>query len=833
MMIKTKTNRTVIVQCRLSSTRLPGKALRDLGGKPVLAWVLSSMKKVNADHYFVATDEASYEALLPVCREYGFECFAGSLNDVLDRFVSLLNTVKTQTVIRATADNPFLFYEAAEESAALFEEKNEGKSHCDYLTYSGLPHGSGVEVFSAESLKKAASETSDPYDHEHVGPAFYNHKDRYVCEFVPAPRRFNFPELRTTIDTYSDYLRAVSIVNYMNSKGYEGPYTTEQILDACRSNSVKYPVVLVPSVVKGHGTGHLRRCLSTAAQGGFFVYIPDDKTLTETDSVVAEYVAAGLSQNQIINSIPDESYLPAIVTDTFELTENQLKELSKNRSFISIDEGSRFTDYCDYLLDIIPSYKSERIANKTESGFITMPQNVRDTAKLDSGKKVERVLICLGGEDPANLTIPAAKAFMKKFPEAKITAIVSNEQSPYVDYAGGPNIEFIKPVAGLREKLFEYDIVATHYGLTAFEAVYAGCGVILLPTTNLHKKLAEKYNFAYVGDKSISDSSLDAALCSENLYAKQFLEGDLKGDKKSLSEFLRLLANGKRMCCPVCGIMPSQPDEVISRNETRTYRRCSKCGMVYMAFTTIEDKKYQKAYFFEDYKKQYGKTYEEDFDSIKAQGMRRAGIIKTLCGAGSAGTEKNLFDIGCAYGPFLAAAVDSGFNPFGTDISDDAISYVQKTLKYPAVCSAFPEIDTAEEFGIAQFDVVTMWYVIEHFKDLGSVLRKVSSLVKKGGIFAFSTPSGEGISAVSDKDHFYQISPTDHYTIWEPGRADSILRQFGFKVERIVSPGHHPERFPSIKKSGAKPGSLKWKLTDTLSRVKKLGDTVEIYCKKI
>ena len=129
MMIKTKTNRTVIIQCRLSSTRLPGKALKDLGGKPVLSWVLSSMKKVNADHYFVATDEASYEALLPVCREYGFECFAGSLNDVLDRFVSLLNTVKTQTVIRATADNPFLFYEAAEESTALFEEKNEGKGH--------------------------------------------------------------------------------------------------------------------------------------------------------------------------------------------------------------------------------------------------------------------------------------------------------------------------------------------------------------------------------------------------------------------------------------------------------------------------------------------------------------------------------------------------------------------------------------------------------------------------------------------------------------------------------------------------------------------------------
>ena len=161
------------------------------------------------------------------------------------------------------------------------------------------------------------------------------------------------------------------------------------------------------------------------------------------------------------------------------------------------------------------------------------------------------------------------------------------------------------------------------------------------------------------------------------------------------------------------------------------------------------------------------------------------------------------------------------------------MAYVQNKLKLPAVTSAFPEIDTAEEFGIAQFDIVTMWYVIEHFKDLGSVLRKVASLVKKGGIFAFSTPSGEGISAKSDKDHFFQISPTDHYTIWEPGRADAILRPFGFKVEKIVSTGHHPERFPQIKKSRAKPGSLKWKLTDALSRAKKLGDTVEIYCKKI
>ena len=58
-----KTKRTVIVQCRLSSNRLPEKAIKMLGGKPVLAWVLAAMHKIKADRYFVATDEASYPIL--------------------------------------------------------------------------------------------------------------------------------------------------------------------------------------------------------------------------------------------------------------------------------------------------------------------------------------------------------------------------------------------------------------------------------------------------------------------------------------------------------------------------------------------------------------------------------------------------------------------------------------------------------------------------------------------------------------------------------------------------------------------------------------------------
>ena len=368
-----KTKRAVIIQCRLSSSRLPQKAIKELGGKTVLEWVLLSMHKIKADRYFVATDEQSYPILKKICDKNDFECFAGDLNNVLKRYCDLIKKIKAETIIRATADNPFLFYEAVKSSVIEFENRCKSKIPCDYLTYTGLPHGSGVEIFSGKSLLKAAEQTSDPYDQEHVGPALYNHKENFSCHFVKAPARFYYPDLRTTIDTPSDFLRATSIVNYLSDKGVNAPYTTEQIVEACYSDYVKNPVVFVPSVQKGHGTGHLHRCLNATIDSKEFIYIPKNCSLEAASSVIEEYKQKGLKDVQIIEELPDETFSPVIVTDCFELTAQDLKSFEKAKTVISIDEGSDFTDYSDYLLDIIPSYNCLRPANLFDTSFIKKP----------------------------------------------------------------------------------------------------------------------------------------------------------------------------------------------------------------------------------------------------------------------------------------------------------------------------------------------------------------------------------------------------------------------------------------------------------------------------
>ena len=836
--------RIVIVQCRLSSSRLPKKALKKLGNQTVLAWVLQSMKKVPASRYFVATDYSSFEYIKNICDENGFECFAGDLQDVLKRFVDLLNTVDCETVIRATADNPFLFYEAAIESVELFESKNSIEKKCDYLTFSGLPHGSGVEIFSASSLKKAASMTNDPYDHEHVGPALYNHKDLFNCEFINAPEKYNYHELRTTIDTYSDYLRAIMISSFLKNKNH--PFSCEEIIDACQSDMVNNPVILYPSCKKGQGTGHLRRCLKLAVQNKFFIFIPNQKDLPEgfqlldeIPTLIEEFLQNGLTENQIISKMPDSSYKPCIITDCFKLTQHDVALFGEAQKIISIDDDSIFDGYCDYSLEVIPPLSKSKKHNYFSFDFIEQPVNKKENKVNDFDKEIDfnqkyKILVCFGGEDPAGFSIPVSKSVQSLFKKSVITTIYSKPlQKSLIDKNFSKNVTFVPPVQNLKEKLFNYDIVITHYGLTAFEAKSAGCKVILCSPTKLHQKLAAKYDFSYVkcgktDEKSIKNAFLNKK--NNNFSKNQYENQNSQSEKEIFSDFISRISKGNKYLCPVCQKNQIIPDKIVSRNKFRTYRRCQNCSIVYISYSIEEKKVYESSYFFEDYQKQYGKTYQQDFDSIKNQGLRRINNIKKI---NSKLKNKDILDIGCAFGPFLAAAKENDMNPFGTDISNQAVSYVQKELKFPCSIAQFPKFDSQKTFGIQEFDFVTMWYVIEHFENLDEVLKKVSSLVKKGGIFAFSTPCGEGVSAKTNKDEFYQKSPSDHFSVWEKSTVKKIMKKYGFKVLKIVSTGHHPERFSYIKRRNLQSGCFQWNFFEFISKINKLGDTMEVYCKRI
>lgn len=817
----------VIVQCRLSSTRLPQKALKPLGSKECLCWTLDAMKKVKAQRYFVACDYDSKADLEPLAKKSGWEIFAGDRDNVLDRFCSLIKTQfpECDLIVRATGDNPFLFYEAAQESINDFE-----KNHfdADYFTYSGLPHGSGVELFKAASLLKAQGLTDSAYDKEHVGPALYRHTENFNCVFDKAPKDFWAPDLRTTIDTFADYKRAQRLLDFLQAQNAVPPFSCSQILDALKNPSLQKTVLLVPSLTAGRGTGHLRRALSLAKNVGAFVYVPKDASLAQTDSLVQEALAGGLKDFQIISE-PFEKLgagWDLVCLDLFSSTKEDVARFSKLGPLCSIDDGSSNCGGADYLLDIIPSMPRKKqgpafCANYSSPALIDLPKNRRPSFPA----KIKAALVCVSGETRGELSAAAVRAL-------EALGIKTFEVSSK------------NPVANLRERLFEYDLVVTHYGFTAFEALAAGCAVLLLATSGLHKKLSKKYGFVCLDKNDLNARKLGPLLENPMRLQNQKLKAALAGDSFGLANnfggpnlgltnnfglapFVQNLSFGQKFSCPVCGprAEAGDSDKVLARTAAHTFRRCKKCGIIYLSFSTDSRVQYEADYFGSEYKAQYGRTYLEDFDSIKAQGARRAAQIRAILGLGK------ILDIGCAYGPFLAAAKDLGFEPYGTDISQSALDYVKNDLGFGAVLSNFADFDLRASFGFEKFDAVTMWYVIEHCQDLGSLLPRVNKLLNKGGVFAFSTPSAQGVSGRFNKSQFFGQSPRDHYTVWEPSMAASLLKKFGFKVVKIVPTGIHPERIKIFKNISQKP--FIFRLLAVFCKAFSLGDTFEIYCKKI
>jgi SAM-dependent methyltransferase len=256
---------------------------------------------------------------------------------------------------------------------------------------------------------------------------------------------------------------------------------------------------------------------------------------------------------------------------------------------------------------------------------------------------------------------------------------------------------------------------------------------------------------------------------------------------------------------------------------------------------------YKREYFFELYKRQYGRTYIEDFPKLLSMAERRLARISPLIpGALISGAlipgapskperpPPKLLDIGCAYGAFLQAASRSGFDVLGLDPAEDAVRYVRDNLGLQARRGFFPSGDAAgEPLGpAASFSVLSLWYVIEHLPDPARALEEGRRLLHEGGALAFSTPSFSGISGRSSLKTFLEKSPGDHWTIWSPRICRKILRRHGFRVKRIVVTGHHPERFPL-------PGGLcrnekgpVRRFLLLLSRIFGLGDTFEVYAVK-
>lgn len=194
-----------IVQARMTSTRLPGKVLKPVLGRPLLSYQLERMRRAKGiDRIVIATTvNAADDAIVRFCSSEGIETTRGSEQDVLSRYVDAARKFDAGTVVRVTSDCPLLDPALLDEAVALF---HASQPQCDYLSNMlepSFPYGLAVEVMSSRALFEAGREARDTQEKEHVTPFIYWRPGRFRLQsFATAP---DLSAHRWTVDTPEDF----------------------------------------------------------------------------------------------------------------------------------------------------------------------------------------------------------------------------------------------------------------------------------------------------------------------------------------------------------------------------------------------------------------------------------------------------------------------------------------------------------------------------------------------------------------------------------------------------------------------------------------------------
>lgn len=193
-----------IIQCRTSSSRLPGKAGEDLSGRPVIEWVIGRARRAGKlDKLVVATsDGAEDDWLRQKAESHGLEVIRGSQDDVLSRYVAALERFPARAVVRITGDNPLTDPGLID---GLVDHFNAERP--DYAYVAGAPRGATTDIFDSDKLVDVADTTSSPHQREHINAAFLENYLAYrITSFLPAAavRR---PDVRITLDDKDDLAR--------------------------------------------------------------------------------------------------------------------------------------------------------------------------------------------------------------------------------------------------------------------------------------------------------------------------------------------------------------------------------------------------------------------------------------------------------------------------------------------------------------------------------------------------------------------------------------------------------------------------------------------------
>ena len=222
-----KNNKIIcVIQARMGSSRLPGKSLKKIEGKPMLELIINNIiGSKYISRYIVATSNSIIDdEINNLCNRLKIDCYRGSELDVLSRFEFITHKYNPDLIIRLTGDNPFVEKLLIDDILANYFKNFFGYDYVNNIDHSGYPYGLFVEIFRKRALDKLKNNVNiNALDREHVTRYFRNNKDKFKTGVIKTEKKFKYTYL--TVDNKEDFHNAKKVMKEILNRKMQYTYT--------------------------------------------------------------------------------------------------------------------------------------------------------------------------------------------------------------------------------------------------------------------------------------------------------------------------------------------------------------------------------------------------------------------------------------------------------------------------------------------------------------------------------------------------------------------------------------------------------------------------------
>ena len=521
-----------VVQARMRSTRLPGKVLKPIVGKPLLWHILHRLRKSELiETICVATTiDPADDVLADYAQSQGAVVVRGPEDDVLARFALASHTIDPDIIVRVNADAPLV-------DAGFIDYliREMMRLQADFVT---LKPGvsaihDGADPMTRWALDKLVVKAhDDPIAREHVSAYFKIHPEFVKVAQIDMPAKWRFKGARLSVDTPADVTFIETIYDRLHAQAGEATLTDlvallnrePALLDLNAHVQQKAATASSGTVLMrcdgsaAIGLGHVRRCLSVAKalrdREGFGVRfaMKDDPLAIEpvkTAGFAVDVMPAAAKEIDWLLSLAETHRPVATVLDVrTDLSATSVMRLKGADTIVAlIDDGSarRLAADASFYPPVPQVFALNWEGAEAEPyvgwewvvlGHDTMPPFVR----REGGRP--RIVVSMGGSDPLGLTRTAVKALTSLDGDFDVTVVIGPGADMRMegDIARlAPRYTIVRSPNDLPKLMSQADLGLVSFGVTAYELAAIGVPAAYLCLTEDHALSASAFERAGMG----------------------------------------------------------------------------------------------------------------------------------------------------------------------------------------------------------------------------------------------------------------------------------------------------------------------------------------------